>query len=130
MADPRPISPNMQNYRPQLTSVLSFAHRLSGAALALCAFGLAGWLLAASVGPAAFAAAQALLLSPLGQVALFLATLALFYHLCNGTLIVTAKMNDWDSVRAFDLRFIYAGGWLVLAASLILTLALWAWGLG
>ena len=125
MADPRPISPNMQNYRPQLTSVLSFAHRLSGAALALCAFGLAGWLLAASVGPAAFAAAQALLLSPLGQVALFLATLALFYHLCNGI-----RHLIWDSVRAFDLRFIYAGGWLVLAASLILTLALWAWGLG
>lgn len=124
MADPRPISPNMQNYRPQLTSVLSFAHRLSGAALALCAFGLAGWLLAVFAGPKAFSAAQAVLLSPLGQVALFLATLALFYHLCNGI-----RHLIWDSVRAFELRSIYAGGWLVLAASLVLTLSLWAWGL-
>jgi succinate dehydrogenase / fumarate reductase cytochrome b subunit len=124
MADPRPTSPNMQNYRPQLTSVLSFAHRLSGAALALCAFGLAGWLVAASVGPGAFTTAQAVLLSLPGQVVLLCATLALFYHLCNGI-----RHLIWDSVHAFELRSIYAGGWLVLAASLILTLALWAWGL-
>lgn len=44
MSYPRPKSPNMQNYRPQLTSVMSFGHRLSGVALALFAFGRPpGW---------------------------------------------------------------------------------------
>jgi len=105
MADPRPISPNMQNYRPQLTSVLSIAHRLSGVALSLCAFGLAGWLLATSGGPDAFGAAQAIFLSAPGQAALFVTTFALFYHLCNGV-----RHLVWDGVRAFELRSIYIGG--------------------
>jgi len=112
----------MQNYRPQLTSVLSFAHRMSGVALSLCAFGLAGWLLAASGGPNAFRAAQAIFLSVPGKAALFAATFALFYHLCNGV-----RHLIWDSVRAFELRSIYIGGWVVVTASLVLTLSLWIW---
>lgn len=124
MTRPRPKSPNMQNYRPQLTSVLSFGHRLSGVGLSLSAFGIAVWLLAGAAGPDAFDTAQAIALSTLGLVVLFLLTLALFYHLCNGI-----RHLIWDSVRAFELRNIYLGGWVVLVASLILTVALWVWGL-
>ena len=51
MPHPRPKSPNMQNYRPQLTSVMSFGHRLSGAALGLSAFGFTAWLVAGAAGP-------------------------------------------------------------------------------
>ncbi len=122
MTRPRPKSPNMQNYRPQLTSVLSFGHRVSGIGLSLGAFGLAGWLVTGASGPDGFDAAQGLVLSGPGRVVLFLATLALFYHLCNGI-----RHLFWDSVRGFALRLIYASGWSVLAASLILTLALWIW---
>ena len=122
MSFPRPKSPNMQNYRPQLTSVMSFGHRLSGVALALFAFGLSAWLTAGAIGPVAFDRAQAVVLSIPGRVMLFLATLAVFYHLCNGI-----RHLIWDSVRALELRSIYAGGWAVVAASLILTTALWIW---
>lgn len=122
MTRQRPKSPNMQNYRPQLTSVLSFGHRLSGVGLGLGAFGLTAWLLAGAAGPWAFSAVQAVFLSAPGLVLLFLLTLALFYHLCNGI-----RHLIWDSVHAFELRSIYAGGWAVLGASLILTLALWGW---
>ena len=124
MSYPRPKSPNMQNYRPQLTSVMSFGHRLSGVALAFFAFGLAAWLVAGAIGPTAFGRAQAAMLSFPGRVVLFLATLAVFYHLCNGI-----RHLIWDSVRAFQLRAIYVGGWSVVAASLILTIAFWVWGL-
>jgi len=112
----------MQNYRPQLTSVLSFGHRLSGVGLGLGAFGLAAWLLAGAAGAGPFSAVQAALLSAPGLALRFLLTLALFYHLCNGI-----RHLIWDSVHAFELRSIYAGGWAVLGASLILTLALWGW---
>ena len=122
MTYPRPKSPNMQNYRPQLTSVMSFGHRLSGGALGLFAFGLAAWLVAGAIGPAAFNRAQAVVLSGPGGVILFLATLAVFYHLCNGI-----RHLIWDSVHAFELRSIYVGGWAVVATSLLLTLALWVW---
>jgi succinate dehydrogenase / fumarate reductase cytochrome b subunit len=122
MSYPRPKSPNMQNYRPQLTSVMSFGHRLSGVALALFAFGLAGWLVAGAIGPVAFGRAQAVVLSIPGLAVLFLLTLAVFYHLCNGI-----RHLIWDSVHAFELRSIYTGGWAVVVASLILTTALWLW---
>ena len=118
----RPKSPNMQNYRPQLTSVMSFGHRLSGLGLGLSAFGLVAWLITGAVGSGPFGVAQSVILSAPGRVVLFLITLALFYHLCNGI-----RHLIWDSVRAFELRSIYLGGWGVVAASPILTVALWVW---
>lgn len=51
-----------------------------------------------------------------------LASLAVFYHRCDGI-----RHLLWDSVHAFELRNIYAAGWAVVAASLILTAALWIW---
>lgn len=122
MEYPRPQSPNMQNYRPQLTSVMSFGHRLSGVALSFLAFGLAAWLVAGAAGPVAFDNAQAAMHSIAGRMILILASWAVFYHLCNGI-----RHLIWDSVHAFELRNIYAGGWAVVVTSLVLTCALWAW---
>lgn len=122
MEYPRPQSPNMQNYRPQLTSVMSFGHRLSGVALSLLAFGLAAWLVAGAAGPVAFDNAQVAMHSIAGRMILILASWAVFYHLCNGI-----RHLIWDSVHAFELRNIYAGGWAVVVTSLVLTCALWAW---
>ncbi len=120
----RPKSPNMQNYRPQLTSVLSIGHRLSGLGLSLATFTLAGWLLAGAAGPRVFAMMQSLMLSVPGLVVLFLVTLAFNYHLCNGI-----RHLFWDSVHGLELRTIYISGWIVLLASFMLTLAFWTWGL-
>jgi succinate dehydrogenase / fumarate reductase cytochrome b subunit len=44
---PRPLSPNIRIYRPQLTSVLSIANRITGVVLSLGAVGLVIWLGAA-----------------------------------------------------------------------------------
>ena len=48
---PRPLSPNIQIYRPQLTSVLSIANRITGVILSVGAVGLVIWLSAAAAGP-------------------------------------------------------------------------------
>ncbi len=117
----RPRSPNIQIYRPQLTSVLSIANRISGVVLAIAAVGLVAWLLAAAEGPDAYGAAQSVLSSPLGRIGLFVTTFAFFLHLCGGV-----RHLAWDMVYGFDLRAIYASGWAVAAASVVLTLAAWA----
>ena len=90
--------------------------------MALFAFGLAAWLVAGAISQVAFDRAQGFVLSVPGLAVLFLLTLAIFYHLCNGI-----RHLIWDSVHAFELRSIYAGGWAVVVASLILTTALWLW---
>lgn len=119
----RPLSPHLQAYRPQLTSVLSFAHRLTGVTLALYAVALVLWLVAAASGPGPFAAAQRFMQSLIGQIVLFGGTFCFFLHLCGGI-----RHLFWDSGHGFELRTIYASGWAVVAASATLTVVAWAAG--
>ncbi|WP_043766061.1 succinate dehydrogenase, cytochrome b556 subunit [Algiphilus aromaticivorans] len=116
----RPLAPHVQVYRPQLTSVLSFCHRLSGIALGFGALLIVVWLLAGRAGPEAYHGLLGLLLSPLGSLLLFAWSFALFYHLCNGI-----RHLVWDSGHGFSLTAIYASGWAVVGASLTLTLCFW-----
>ena len=80
----RPLSPHLQVYRPQLTSILSIFHRITGVALGAGMALLVTWLLAAGAGPGPFAVAQGLLGSWLGMAVLLGFSFALFFHLCNG----------------------------------------------
>ena len=84
MTDPRPLSPHLQVYRWQLTSVLSILHRATGVALSVGTVLLVWWLVAAAEGPEAYAQVQGFLGSWVGLVLLFGWSVALHYHLCNG----------------------------------------------
>ncbi len=119
----RPLSPHLQVYRPQLTSILSILHRLTGVALAVGTLLLIYWLAAAASGPAAFEAAQDLIGSILGRLLLLGWTFALFYHLCNGI-----RHLFWDAGWGFELVDAYRSGWLVVGASGALTLLSWSLG--
>lgn len=116
-----PLSPNIQIYRPQLTSVLSIANRITGVILSLGAISLVIWLSAAAMRPRAYGEVQRLVVSWGGQVVLFGFTLAFFMHLCGGI-----RHLVWDTVHGFELRSIYISGWAVVVGSIVLTLAAWA----
>ncbi|MCI0400407.1 MAG: succinate dehydrogenase, cytochrome b556 subunit [Gammaproteobacteria bacterium] len=118
--DKRPLAPHLQVYRWQLTSVLSITHRATGMLLTLGTILLAYWLLAIAAGPGAFASAQALLGSWVGQVVLFLWTLALYYHLCNGI-----RHLFWDAGYGFEIKTVYASGMAVVLATGVLTVVTW-----
>ncbi|MEO6967135.1 MAG: succinate dehydrogenase, cytochrome b556 subunit [Rhodanobacteraceae bacterium] len=116
----RPRSPNIQIYRPQLTSVLSIVNRISGVLLSVCALGLVIWLIAAAAGPQAYAVVREGIASWAGRAVLFVATFAFFMHLCG-----SLRHLIWDTVHGFSLRAIYLSGWIVFAASMVLTVAAW-----
>lgn len=122
-ADERPLSPHLQVYRPQFTSVLSILHRATGMALAAGMILLVWWLVAAAAGPEAFAAAQWFNGSILGRLLLLGFTWALCYHLCNGV-----RHLFWDAGYGFEIPDAYRSGWLVVAASAGLTLLVWVVG--
>jgi succinate dehydrogenase / fumarate reductase, cytochrome b subunit len=124
LSDPRPLSPHLQIYRWQLTSVLSILHRATGIALALGAILFVSWLGAASDGPESYAKMQSFLGSWIGLLVLFGWSVALFYHLCNGI-----RHLIWDTGRGLDLKSVYASGWTVLAATAVLTIIAWIAGL-
>lgn len=116
----RPLSPHLQVYRPQLTSVLSITHRATGVALALGLVLLVYWLLSLAAGPEAYASARELLGSWIGKIVLFGFSFALFYHLCNGV-----RHLFWDAGLGFELKAAYASGWAVVAVSTALTVLSW-----
>lgn len=118
--DNRPLSPHLSVYRPQITSVLSILHRLTGIGLAVGALALAYWLNAAAYGADAFARAQELLGSWIGIVLLIGWTFALFYHLANGI-----RHLFWDAGMGFELSQVRASGWFVVVVSVGLTVVTW-----
>jgi succinate dehydrogenase / fumarate reductase cytochrome b subunit len=120
MAGNRPLSPHLQIYRPQITSVLSIAHRLTGLALVAGALLFAYWITSAAYGPEPFARAQRLLASWFGRLVLFGMTFSFFYHLLNGV-----RHLAWDAGWGYELPKLRLTGWLVVLASSGLTLLAW-----
>jgi succinate dehydrogenase / fumarate reductase, cytochrome b subunit len=116
----RPLSPDLQIYRPQLTSVLSICHRVTGIALSVGTLLLISWLMAAAAGPQAYSAIQRFLSSWLGLVFMLGWTFSFFFHLCNGL-----RHLAWDAGYGFELRSIYISGWTVVVISTALTIGAW-----
>jgi len=116
----RPLSPHLQIYKPQLTSVMSITHRATGVALTVGTLLLVYWLSAAAIGPEAHVDAGRVLGSKLGQLILFLFTWALYYHLCAGI-----RHLYWDMGRGLDLDSVYLSGKITLWASIGLTFVTW-----
>lgn len=116
----RPLSPHLQVYKPQITSVMSILHRISGIILASGAFALAWWLLAAARGGDAWATAAGVLASLFGKLALFGFSLALVYHLLNGI-----RHLLWDAGWGFSIPQVYRSGYVVVALTAVFTAAIW-----
>ena len=117
----RPLSPHLQIYRFQLTSVLSFTHRGTGIALLVGTLVLVYWLLAAASGAEAYAEAQQLLASWFGRIVLLGFSFALFFHLCNGI-----RHLFWDAGIGFELKTTYASGTAVIIVSIVMTVLAWS----
>lgn len=123
-ASNRPLSPHLQIYRPQWTTVLSILHRITGVGLGLGALLLVYWVIAAAAGPERFGQAQALMGSWFGYLILFGFSVALFYHLSNGI-----RHLFWDAGYGFELKSAYASGTAVLIATVVLTAIAWVAGI-
>ena len=113
----RPLSPHIQIYKPQLTSVLSILHRGTGIFLCLGALVFVWWVTALALGPEAYGAVREALGSWLGRLFLFAWTFSFFYHLCNGI-----RHLFWDAGVGFEIRTAYASGKAVVVASVAMTL--------
>ena len=104
-------------YKPQMTSLMSIAHRASGVFLSIVGAPLLlWWVTAVSIGPDAYAGLTAFVSTVFGKILFAASVLGLFYHLCNGI-----RHLVWDTGRALDIRSAYTAGWIVLVATVLLT---------
>ena len=119
----RPLSPHLQIYRPQITSVLSILHRMTGVALFFGTIIWVWWLIGAAIGDEAFDSARWFMGSWLGQIVLLGWTWSLFYHLANGI-----RHLAWDAGIGFELKTATATGWLVVIFAFGMTALAWVAG--
>lgn len=114
----RPLSPHIQVYRPQITSVLSILHRITGVALTVGTLLLTWWLVSAAYGADAFATSQAFLGSIIGQLLLWGFTFSLWYHFANGI-----RHLAWDFGWGFELDNLRKSGIATVAFAVVATVA-------
>jgi len=82
------------------------------------------WLVAVAAGGQMFLATHALLVSPIGRVLLLVWSVAFFYHLCSGI-----RHLAWDAGHGFEIRSVYRSGYMVLSATVVLTVLAWLYAL-
>lgn len=120
MSNQRPLSPHLQIYKPQLTSVLSIMHRATGIVIAMGAIFIAIWIWAAAGDGSCYETMQGILQSVFGKIVMIIWTFCTFYHLCNGI-----RHLFWDVGMGFELNQAYLSGKIVVAAAVLLTIAGW-----
>ena len=121
----RPLSPHLQIYKPQLTSMMSIMHRMTGVGLSFGFVALIWFLFSAASGAGDFEVMKEIMSSVVGQILLFGWSWAACYHFCNGI-----RHLFWDMGKGFEIENAYRSGYAVLAVSTILTALIWAVALG
>ncbi|MFN6414574.1 MAG: succinate dehydrogenase, cytochrome b556 subunit [Pseudomonadota bacterium] len=113
----RPLSPHLQIYKPQLTSVLSILHRITGVVFLMGLFLVCAWIYALSEGEASHSYFCQWFSQPLFKIFLFSILASSYYHLLNGI-----RYLFWSLGKGFDLKNIYYSGWAVCFLALISTI--------
>lgn len=120
--DKRPLSPHIGIYKPQITSILSITHRITGFALYVGALLLAVWIIANVYGCAS--CINPLISSSFGKIILILWSFALFYHMLNGI-----RHLFWDMGKGFEIKTVNITGIIVVIGAVFMTVASWCSGL-
>jgi len=117
----RPLSPHLQIYKPQITSVLSVFHRGTGVFLfigLLFLFWFLTLVLVQMMG-LGFLETNLLLISDniIFKVFILGVAFSLYYHLLNGI-----RHLFWDIGLGFKISNVYKSGYMVIFGSLIMTM--------
>ena len=116
MNRPRPLSPHLQIYKPQITSILSIFHRLTGISLSIGSFIIVAWIVSLSMGIESYSYFMSIVDNWFVQIIIFGFGFALFYHFSNGI-----RHLFWDAGLGFELKSVYISGSIVVFNAIILT---------
>ncbi len=116
----RPLSPHLQVYKPQLTSMLSITHRATGVVLSLAAITVVWSLYQLAAGPEGYEKAVACWSGWFGKLILVATTVCTYFHLANGV-----RHLFWDAGKGLEIESAYRSGYAVLAFTLIASAVTW-----
>ena len=105
----RPLSPHLTVYRPQLNSVLSILHRITGIILIFGILLIVGWFFSLSLGEMSFQFYSFWLNTLFGKLIMFGSLCALWYHFFAGI-----RHLFWDFGIGFNLSTVQRSSYAVL----------------
>jgi len=115
----RPTSPHLSIYKPQISSVLSILHRLTGVALFFGLSTLVWWFVLwvfSKFNHYYIELSHHILFT----ILLFMVSLAWFYHFCTGI-----RHLIWDMGYGFSIKSINKSGLTAVVMSIIFTVIFW-----
>jgi len=116
----KPLSPHLQIYKPQITSILSISHRITGIILFFSTFLICFWLFSVAFNNNFESLINIFFSKTIGKTLLFFITLSFFYHLLNGI-----RHLFWDIGYGYKLSNTYLSGIFVVLLSLIINIYIW-----
>ena len=120
-----PLSPHLQIYRWQISSLLSIIHRITGILNLLGLIFISAWISSAGIGENLFEYFSVFLKSFIGKFILIGFTWSMSYHLLSGI-----RHFFWDLGYGYEIKTANISGVIVIVSSLLLTVFLWLIGRG
>ena len=111
----RPISPHLSIYKPQITSILSISHRISGVFQSIGLIIILLLLASLFLGEVFYNYFMFFIESYIGKIFIFFYMLSLCYHMLNGIRHIL-----WDLGYGFEIKSVYYSGYAVIFFTIIL----------
>lgn len=113
----RPLSPHIQIYRIQVTSVSSILTRITGNAIIVAVILAVWWLLATAVSDSYFNAANAVVTGWFGDLVFTLSLLGVWYHYLAGL-----RHLYFDAGHGLEIKTAERLGWACIIGAPLLTI--------
>ena len=120
-----PLSPHLQIYRWQISSLLSIVHRISGVINLLALVLIFFWLILLSFGESNYELFLLIINSFFGKFILIGFTWSMSFHLLSGI-----RHLVWDLGYGFEIKTANISGTVVIISSLFLTIIFWLFSRG
>ena len=120
-----PLSPHLQIYRWQISSLISITHRITGILNFLGLIFISAWISSAGISENLFEYFSIFLKSFIGKFILIGFTWSISFHLLSGI-----RHFIWDLGYGYELKTANFSGIIVILGSLVLTIILWMTGRG
>ena len=111
-----PISPHLQIYKPQITSLLSITHRITGFGLNLALILLSLWIISFGLGSDVYANFVTIFETIFVKIIVYFIVLGISYHALNGIRHIL-----WDFGFMISNKAALVSGLVIIFASTILS---------
>lgn len=117
---PRPLSPHLTIYKPQITTILSITHRITGVGLVVGVIAFVAWLWMLAYCPDGIATVKPYFDKQWIQGFMALWTFAFYYHFMNGI-----RHLFWDMGLGLELDAAQRSGIIAVLGAAFLTGITW-----